>query len=739
MANGTLPNPSFGNDPATLLGSLIVEIGELAQLQKDTTARIENLDENEDRSTTLIEHAIRDDIEEGIKRTDTLKDLTKGTLQGINDIRKVTDEEREFARNDYNARLDSYNAIQQMRSDMTFSAKASYHAGEAMREIKHFFDPTNEQGMKKVFNDVVDGIGNAFTRGATSGTNQLKRGFENLTDGMGALGPVVNAFKTGLNKAGAVVDIAVGSFRAVGQAFSATKSMLGGFFGVDRPENELEQALQSGDAVMSEDEANEMGGSKNPMFVDFTGSALDSLRKVIHSMNYESATIPGMEKTKDGLFVPKGTKKEMAEQRKFRNESLKNIKEEKRYRGGIPRFAIYLGGLILIIASILFALKNFFTNPIEFFKNSGAAAAGGVRSIFGLGRNLDPKKPFQQPVALRNQDPGSKITDLERTQRIQNIEGQRTATYSIGRPRNAPFDPDRPTTAPGNTLSVKRMLLPERLQKVTVSESLRGKLNPENIKMSDIVDSKGNLTPRAQKMPMSDRLKVIGVQSLRRLPKILAGADALFTIADYRMAMFELDTLYESGKAITTSAGGPASPLTQAEYENLRAAIESRLVGQGVGIYSGYKVAMKVGARSAPSILAFGGPQSNFNPFVLTAKGLTILGTSFAAGYAADSIASNIAERGTRLVLLDTTARFSDPNLSDIYIADINTSGEIEGVADDIVSAEVSGTGVGVVAPEMNVIAPTENQNIIFDKSAPAEDAFLNKSQNERASYMGIR
>ena len=57
MANGNLPNPAFGNDPATLLGSLIVEIGDLQQDQKATTARIENLDENEDRSTTLIENA----------------------------------------------------------------------------------------------------------------------------------------------------------------------------------------------------------------------------------------------------------------------------------------------------------------------------------------------------------------------------------------------------------------------------------------------------------------------------------------------------------------------------------------------------------------------------------------------------------------------------------------------------------------------------------------------------------
>ena len=78
MATKSLPNPAFGNDPATLLGSLIVEIGELGDLQKATTARIENLDENEDRSTTLIEDAIRDDIVEGQKRTKGILDLIEG-------------------------------------------------------------------------------------------------------------------------------------------------------------------------------------------------------------------------------------------------------------------------------------------------------------------------------------------------------------------------------------------------------------------------------------------------------------------------------------------------------------------------------------------------------------------------------------------------------------------------------------------------------------------------------------
>ena len=107
MATRSLPNPAFGNDSATLLGSLIVEINDLQKDQKETTRRIENLDENEDQSTTLIEKAI-------YKETDAIKDTTSAigelknlSFEQIKQIKTITEEERQQFLKSYEASLES--------------------------------------------------------------------------------------------------------------------------------------------------------------------------------------------------------------------------------------------------------------------------------------------------------------------------------------------------------------------------------------------------------------------------------------------------------------------------------------------------------------------------------------------------------------------------------------------------------------------------------------------------------
>ncbi len=204
MATKSLPNPAFGNDPATLLGSLIVEIGELGDLQKATTARIENLDENEDRSTTLIEDAIRDDLKEGIKRTDTLKDLKLG----VGTLKTYTKKQVEDAEEKYKADVFFQEQSQKMMSQIGISDRIELEMRESLRNIAHYFDRSNPDGITALGKGIIGGL-DTFTQ-FDKGADQLSRGFNNLFDGMGALGPVVNAFKTGMNKAVAGFDVVVG-------------------------------------------------------------------------------------------------------------------------------------------------------------------------------------------------------------------------------------------------------------------------------------------------------------------------------------------------------------------------------------------------------------------------------------------------------------------------------------------------------------------------------------------------
>ena len=277
MATRSLPNPAFGNDPATLLGSLIVEIGELGDLQKATTARIENLDENEDRSTTLIEDAIRDDLKEGIKRTDTLKDLKLG----VGTLKTYTQKQVEDAEEKYKADVFFQEQSQKMMSQIGISDRIELEMRESLRNIAHYFDSSNPSGITALGKSIVGGI-DTFTQ-FDKGANQLSRGFNNLFDGMGALGPVVNAFKTGLNKAVAGFDVVVGLTRSVLGGIRGGVSFMKNLFTGDafggKPVNQVAKDLASGSAVLSDDEGvteGQRGSEKNPMFIDFTRDSLES-------------------------------------------------------------------------------------------------------------------------------------------------------------------------------------------------------------------------------------------------------------------------------------------------------------------------------------------------------------------------------------------------------------------------------------------------------------------------------
>ena len=737
MATRSLPNPSFGNDPATLLGSLIVEIGELAELQKDTTARIENLDENEDRSTTLIEDAIRDDIKEGIKRTDTLKDLTKGTLKNISDIKKVSDEERALAKKDTEARMNSFEEIKRMRSEMSLSDKRKFFTEQAMMEVKNFFDGNNADGINKVFDNLVDGIGNTFTRGATSGTNQLKRGFDNLTDGMGALGPVINAFKTGLSKAGAVVDIAVGSFRAVGQAFSATKSMLGGFFGVDRPENELEKALTSGDAVLESETAAEPGDAKNPIFVDFTDNALDALHNVL-SGGLESTPI-GMEKTGNGIFVPKGTKKEMLEQKKFRRESLKNIKEQRTYRRGTPRAFLYLGGIILVLAVLLNAIKSFFEKGEGFFGPGNRSAytgslagilAGAQRTLFATTGELD------DPLPDRN--------ILKKTAQAGVSKGRPRKTASIRGFTN--------TATPGTTLSPKQFLDPS-LQKLVEGDAKTGikgmynMFNPGARKMSAgqiMVD--GKLTEFGEKLTAKERLKIGGVGFLRFLPVGLAVTDVGLTTSQFMAANQVLDDIFES-KMLLKYDDGQARAMSKEEYDFLKAQLQVRLTGQvaggAAGLYTGLAAGSGLAALLVPGPdtaagAAFGGGLPGALGSYLLRLGAVVLGSG-AVAYTTDQVVSSGVEAIGMSMLDDEGMRFSLDNLEGVkFVEPVDVAGNISGTADEtkVIEGEIQGAVAG--ANNFVVDAQDNSSNTSFiDQRPPADDEGLKESEKERSSYFG--
>lgn len=735
MATRSLPNPAFGNDPATLLGSLIVEIGELGDLQKATTARIENLDENEDRSTTLIEDAIRDDLKEGIKRTDTLKDLKLG----VGTLKTYTQKQVEDAEEKYKADVFFQEQSQKMMSQIGISDRIELEMRESLRNIANYFDKSNPDGITALGKSIVGGI-DTFTQ-FDKGANQLSRGFNNLFDGMGALGPVVNAFKTGLNKAVAGFDVVVGLTRSVFGAVRGAGSFMKSLFTGDafggKPVNQVAKDLASGSAVLSDDEGvteGQRGSEKNPMFIDFTRDSLDSLTDAF--FNY------------GGGVVVEGEFEELKEQQqleykkddKFRKASIEGIKEQRRYNRGIPRFAIYLGGFLLLIFALLTSLKLFFTDPARFFANSLGAGGGAARSIFNIRRVQDPLSDF-------NVKDGR--TTVPKTADLDDINTLKKTDPAVKRPVPQPGKEmgfDRTVNIGGgaggaesakrNIFSLKRFLDVDSapsggLYKATIQDAIKGRLTT-----GAIVHDDGSITKLGRNMSLNERVRVLAVKGARALPRVLIGADVALTAADFGLARWELRALYDAQVPISRN-GGEARPLSEEEFNDMILFINNKAQAQVLGTASGATLAYKQGKLGFDLIAKYG-PKDPRGQFILQ---LANAGAAVYTGVTGDIIVTDLARFGLDAydsMGMSPNSRFRD--LSQIEIApsalsQISGDEDLKGFNEFYIDYMIGGK-VPLMSPGATIIDNSDNTAVSISGNPPANDSFLENSQTERSSYM---
>lgn len=743
MANGNLPNPAFGNDPATLLGSLIVEIGDLQQDQKATTARIENLDENEDRSTTLIENAVRDDIKEGIKRTQGILDLKKG----VGSIKTYTQEVVDRAEEKYKADLYYQEQVMEKNKNIDVSDRIETQMRESLREIQNYFNKNNPDGIVALGKGIIGGL-DTFTQ-FDKGASQLSRGFNNLFDGMGALGPVVNAFKTGLNKAVAGFDVVVGLTRSTigairGVAGFAKNLFTGEFFA---PRNKIAEEIEKGEAVIEKggnvsDDSLKRGDEKNPLFIDFTQNALNSLTDAFN--NFTGSTVI------EGQFeeLEESQKIESKKADKFRKASLEGIKEQdKRFRRGIPRFAIYIGGFLLLIFALITSLLNFFTNPSLFFKNTGGGIAGASRSIFAQSKFLD-RDDFDKfnPSQSKSPKPGFDDDDFPDKPRkpllerpgVKNPPG--VSVQGKG-PRDVPINPENPSAGRVSRFSLKGFLdnadggsgVAGSLYKTRFMDAVRG-----YTVTGQLINEDGTRTTLARSLTNSERRRVMLVRGLRALPMVALGSDVILTASELGMARYEVDTLYET--RIPVSLGGrEAAPLSEQEYIDLMKMIDDREAAQYLGTLAGFKLALETGKYG---FKAFGKTPISKDPRARVGGSIVIVLGSAYAGITGDALVAETIETG--LNIFDpkaTDSRFSD--LSQIQIEksaieqmlgdeDMNLFRSM--YVENLMGYRILGDTVGRQSTPM-VIDNSDNTVVNTTGGAPANDEFLEKSQQERSGY----
>ena len=215
-----LPNPSdklIGQSQTQTL-----TLKDLLHYQKETEKWSENTDVNTYRGNL-------EEQEQGEKIVDALKGLStgeKGSLQ------QVADEQK-----DHNKTI----------------RKAFGDIGKTV--FKPLFRLTeNLNGI--AFNKFGEEMFSA-TAIIGTGSERVKSGFKELTNGIGALGPVINAFRTGVFKLFAVVNLVVGSLQLLFGVIAKSVQALGRFFGFDMGKKDENEKLEQQKLQKESDEAEE--------------------------------------------------------------------------------------------------------------------------------------------------------------------------------------------------------------------------------------------------------------------------------------------------------------------------------------------------------------------------------------------------------------------------------------------------------------------------------------------------
>ena len=253
-----------------------------------------------------------------------------------------------------------------------------------------------------------------------------------------------------------------------------------------------------------------------------------------------------------------------------------------------------------------------------------------------------------------------------------------------------------------------------------------------------LINEDGTRTTLARSLTNSERRRVMLVRGLRALPMVALGSDVILTASELGMARYEVDTLYET--RIPVSLGGrEAAPLSEQEYIDLMKMIDDREAAQYLGTLAGFKLALETGKYG---FKAFGKTPISKDPRARVGGSIVIVLGSAYAGITGDALVAETIETG--LNIFDpkaTDSRFSD--LSQIQIEksaieqmlgdeDMNLFRSM--YVENLMGYRILGDTVGRQSTPM-VIDNSDNTVVNTTGGAPANDEFLEKSQQERSGY----
>lgn len=444
---------------------------------------------------------------------------------------------------------------------------------------------------KKSFQEFGESMFSA-TDIVSRGSERVKSGFKELTNGIGTLGPVINGIRTAIFKAVAVVNLLVGGFQLLFGVLAKSVQFLGRFFGFDlgkkdelekleqeklqKESDEAEERLQASREALANEQEKErkekqLDETNLPLPVDVTNQAgapvkaepatpifTDSSGNPLKSTKQEEQEKEESDRLK-ALADDMAKNEKDAKQKKEKNEKalalLKEKNENKRakgFKGLIARLNLFsmMGmlkflGFAALLAGIIMGIKNNIPGVLT------GTAEIVRRGAIGLTKMVDKRviKPFK------------KLTGIGVPKPAAGVPGD------VVPKGTKPFKFEGKTYKPGNPL-------------------------PNDVKLNADGSGAKRVSGQSKAPPskLKTGLKTTGKVFSKALTPVAGIVETGMDIRDNSQKFESVKAAYEAGIPFIPDGAGGKRPMTKEEFELLEKAQKANFAGsfgRGAGAVGG--------------------------------------------------------------------------------------------------------------------------------------------------------
>lgn len=564
MATARLPNPTSGAE--THLKAHHITLRESLAHQKDTNTFQKNTDINTFQS--------RIEAEGGFRKLDkTLNDKVAGgssLAQLSEDVKDGTAKAEE--------------------------KKTLGKGGEGPRALQALIKPFR----KLISTQGGDLFGN-FGMGMERGMERFNSGLKELTNGVGAFGPVINAFKTGMYKVIAVVNLLIGGFTIFLSLIGKVFGLIGQLF-MGRPDKKLDEEKEKelDDNIAKAQEESDKLDKENPfpdvIWARLHPDTMSDIKSIVKNKGNDNSGDKTGKAFKDDVSK---AKEDLKQRKKAAKENLKTAKDAKKNelaelaKENAKRFSGLLSQdkqaairkKMLFLTEKKNAFKKFlFSKDLSKKEKTLQAkkfvfekAKYGKQKVFEKGLLLK-KFAFEKMMMLKN----ALLRGLIMMAPFLAVGAALALTWK------AIEDGAVAALARAGTLMTEKVSSIFKSLRASLGRLFPKLVGPPKVSGPDKkpdVDKK----PDADKKPKPKARKFLG-KLFKKIPVIGAGIETGMDMNEQNNKMNLIKDAYESGANVVQGEDGNMRPMTPGEYEDAVKANRANMtgsVGKGAGGFGG--------------------------------------------------------------------------------------------------------------------------------------------------------